>query len=685
MEAPPLPMSLASKLCPRRSPALALLALPLLALCVQAKSDPLEAEIKAALQRSTPVPADAPIPLVDFLRPARVSSLKLNPSGTAYAARVSPAEDRFDLYVHDLAKNKTYGTKGGTYEGRLYDVMNHHWLDDSNIFYSVGRDRQFFWRMMSADITAFDQPRIVAQLGSCTWLGQPEGELTHPYVWLKNEPPEGIDRGALKIDPFDCVRPNRAYGFYAGVLEKYPHPPSGVTVGYQLDNLGELRYVITSDKGHSSLWFLNEKKRWERSPIKLSVWNICGAGNETYELVAAPDNKEGEPSRLVFLDTRTGEVKGTLYEDAEFSLTRAKLIRAGAKRRIVGLQYERNLAFIKWFDEEYEALHGAISTILKGMIVRIESMSRDEKTLILSAYNDTTPRRYYLFKREGLKLQYMTSSYPWIDPSRMSRMKQLSFTTRDGLAMDAYVTLPAGASREHPAPVVVMPHGGPFVRDTYGWHPVAQLLASRGYAVLQTNYRGSLGYGWNMAKKDPLVFRRMHDDVTDSVKALLETRLVDKDRIAIMGSSFGGYLALCGATFEPSLYRCAITKAGVFDWEQVMKEAKRNDDDSRRYELLKRSLGDPSTNEALFDQISPLRHVSNVRIPLFVAHGEEDRTAYISESKRLVKELARLKLPHEKLFEEDAGHSYGMLEQRARLYQAILAFLDRNMGPVPAK
>jgi len=678
-------MNLLPGLSLKHSALLALFALPLLAVSLQAKPDPLEEEIKTALQRSGPVPANAPIPVVDFLRPSRISSLKLNPSGTAYAARVSPGEDRYDLYVHDFIRNKPFATKGGMYQGRLYDVINHHWLDDTNLFYEVGRDRQFFWRMMAADYTAFDRPRIVAELGVSMWLGQPAAELNHPYIWLKNDPPEGFDRGVLKVDPSDCMQSNQPYGFHANVLEKLPKPPSGSCRSYQSDNLGQIRFAVTSEKDKpSSLWYLTDAKKWERSPIKLGKWNIRGAGNDTYELIAAPDNKDGESSRLVFLDAKTGEQKGVLHEDREFSLTKARLLRAGEKRRIVGIQYEKNLPYIKWFDEEYEALHGAFSTILKGLIVRIESMSQDEKTLILSAYNDTTPLRYFLFKKEGLKLAPITSSRPWIDPARMSPMKRLSFKTRDGLTMDAYVTLPAGASAEKPAPLVVMPHGGPFVRDSYGWDPVAQLLASRGYAVLQTNYRGSLGYDWSMAKEDKLLFRHMHDDVTDSVKALLETRVVDKGRIAIMGGSFGGYLALCGAAFEPTLYRCAITKAGIFDWEQVMKESKRNDDSTRRFELLRNTLGDPAANKELFDQISPLRHVSNIRIPMFVAHGEEDRTAYITESKALVKELRRLNIPHEKHWEDDAGHSYSMLEQRARLYHAILAFLDRNLAPAPA-
>lgn len=153
--------------------------------------------------------------------------------------------------------------------------------------------------------------------------------------------------------------------------------------------------------------------------------------------------------------------------------------------------------------------------------------------------------------------------------------------------------MPAGASKEHPAPLVVLPHGGPWARDSWGFNPEVQFLASRGYAVFQPNYRGSTGYTWRFPDEDQWAFRKMHDDVTDGVKAMLTTGVIDGDRIAIMGASFGGYLAIAGAVNERNLYRCAITIAGVFDWEQVIKEAKGSEYSRAQYGILRRHLGNP--------------------------------------------------------------------------------------------
>lgn len=705
-------MSPLSALCLRRFPALSLFVLPLLAVCVQAKPDPLQAEIEAALQRTVPVSANEPIPVVDFLRPARLSRLKLNPSGTAYSARISSGEDQNDLYVYDFSSNKAYGTKGRLSDGRLYDVLDHHWLDDANLVYRVGRNRQLDWGILSATFTSFDRPRVVSQAGACSWLGQPVAESKLPYVSFNAKGPEMIERGPVQIDPLRCSAPDRISSFFADIRREYPLPPAGTPVRYLTDNLGELRFAVTHDAGELTLWYLVENKKWKRSPITMEKWNIRGPGNNPDELTAVRVGDPGDVSRLVLVDVRTGAEKGLLHEDAAFSLSRAGLIRAGATRRIIGLEYERNGPFIKWLDADYAAFHDGISNTFKGMSVRIESMSRDEQTLILAAHNDQTPVRYYLLKREGLQVQPLTPSRPWIDPTRMSRMKRVNFTTRDGLSMEAYVTLPAGASPEKPVPLVVMPHAGPIARDFLAWHPGAQLLASRGYAVLQPNYRGSQGYLWKSAKnaKDDLPdFARMHEDVTDAVKALLKTGVVDKDRIAIMGSAFGGYLSLCGATYEPALYRCAVIRDRIFEWELVSKESKQHDDNDGRFEILK---GAPGNNPKLLEKLSPLKNVSNVRIPLFVAHvGATDyhrraqkdaasrgfggnililendgkRTTYTTEGIQLLEELRRLKRPHEELLEEGDERSHEMLDQRVRLCTAILAFLDRNMGPVEAK
>jgi dipeptidyl aminopeptidase/acylaminoacyl peptidase len=261
----------------------------------------------------------------------------------------------------------------------------------------------------------------------------------------------------------------------------------------------------------------------------------------------------------------------------------------------------------------------------------------------------------------------------------MQRVQQFQYKTRDGYKVESYLTLPATASKEHPPALVVLVHGGPWVRDTMEWDPEVQFLASRGYAVFQPNYRGSSGYNWSFPPGDQWEFKKMHNDVTDGVKKLIASGLIDARRIAIMGASFGGYLSLCGATYEPGLYRCAITEAGVFDWKEMMRDARSNQYDSYRYEWFLRNLGDPKKQSDLFEDISPIRHVDQIKIPVLVAHGKEDGVVSIEQSTRLVAALKQAHVPCTVFFRSGEGHGMARLKNRTDYYTEVEKFLQDNL------
>jgi dipeptidyl aminopeptidase/acylaminoacyl peptidase len=229
----------------------------------------------------------------------------------------------------------------------------------------------------------------------------------------------------------------------------------------------------------------------------------------------------------------------------------------------------------------------------------------------------------------------------------------------------------------------VLAHGGPWARDTWGFNGEVQFLASRGYAVVQPNYRGSDGYDWMFPGPDRWDFWKMHEDVTDAAKAMIASGYVDADRIAIMGGSFGGYLAVSGVVNEPDLYRCAITEAGVFDWEEDLKVQKHDRFDSPSYARYLMNLGDPKKNPALFDKISPGRHTSRIRVPVFVAGGKDDPVVEITQSKSLISELKKNNVPHETYIVGREGHGMGNLTHKVELYRRIEAFLAKHMATRP--
>jgi dipeptidyl aminopeptidase/acylaminoacyl peptidase len=173
----------------------------------------------------------------------------------------------------------------------------------------------------------------------------------------------------------------------------------------------------------------------------------------------------------------------------------------------------------------------------------------------------------------------------------------------------------------------------------------------------------------------------MHDDVTDATKAMIASGLIDGRRVAIMGGSFGGYLAISGAVNEPSLYRCAITIAGVFDWENLINDSKFDKYSSPRYYRLIRKLGDPKQEKEKFDVISPGRHVDQIQVPVFVAGGTDDQTVEIEQSRHLISALDKYHKPYEKLIVREEGHGMHHLDHEAELYSRIEAFLAKNLKP----
>ena len=219
------------------------------------------------------------------------------------------------------------------------------------------------------------------------------------------------------------------------------------------------------------------------------------------------------------------------------------------------------------------------------------------------------------------------------------------------------------------------------MRDTSDYNPEVQFLASRGYAVLQPNYRGSAGYSPEVSDASAYQYEKMGDDVTDATRAIIASGVVDPARIAIMGGGFGGYLAVCGVTFEEAACTCcAITVCGVFDWDRFIKS---KSDVARpgEYELLTDEIGKPGRDNKYLERISPLEHADRIHVPVLIAHGTEDNVVDVAQSKRLAKVLKALHgVPCETFYRGVEGHGFFNYKNRVEFYHRVEAFLAANLG-----
>jgi pimeloyl-ACP methyl ester carboxylesterase len=658
-------------------------ALSLLAAARAPAADPID------LNRVTPVPATEPIPVVDFFRPSLVQNPMINRAGTHFAAFFSSGLDREDLMIYDLDK--------ATFE-RLSaagdrDIYAYAWLDEEHLVCSLAREKRYQEGILGVDIQHLNQAHPILQVDSVELVGVLERDRLNPLIWLRSDAfHDGKDGGVVQVKSqlykgdligsvaqaadFDRVREyNQDH-----VLNTFPVPGDDRVVRYLTDKDGELAFAITNREGVLTLHRFTAG-HWETCPVDLDQIDVVDCGNKPGELVVRGPRGTGKPRPLQFMDAATGTLGEILLEQKDHDFA-GWLYRHPVTHVILGAEHNTNGPQNTWFTDEHGALQKMLTQDekLRGKAVQILGSDLAQRRFLVGAFSDQQPVTYYLLDAEKHSLGLIKNSRPWIDPARMLPMNIMRYKTRDGHLLDAYVTLPKGVSKQHPAPLVVLPHGTFGVRDSWGYNDEVQFLASRGYAVLQPNYRGDEGYGWEFTIEQEWDFRRMSDDITDATKALLTSGYVDPQRVAIMGTNDGAYLALSGAVFDPELYRCCVVDVGIFDWGHVIKEEKYFQYDSSFYATALRFLGDPQKVPEKFAAITPLRHVDRLKAATFVDYVKYDPLV-LSEGHRLISELEKYNVPHETLLVGDEFRGRDHLTYKVELYSRIEEFLKKNLAP----
>ncbi len=660
---------------------------------------PLVGADKLGLDRTLPVPATEQIPVVDFFRPLALQQPTLNPSGTHIAAVVTTGEDRHQLLVYEL-KTQKVDLLSAPGDRDIYQVG---WLTDRRLVFQLSAQKLYGVALMAADVGLLNEAYPLLQYYFSAVIAVPPQDRLRPLVWNRHD---GLDYQGQHDLGVAVVNTNVKRGAYVDLLgasadrqqldevrennerhivKTFPAPPNGLTAAYWTNKDGQLEFGQNIANGISTLYRLDESG-WHKCPVDLEKIDILGHGDEPGQLVVRAPREGNKPRALQFMDGATGKLGEVLLQDDAYDfygggLSEGWLYRDPVQHQIIGVMFERSGPQAVWFSQEYRALQKILNGYFPGLVVRIIDSDEAQKLFLVATYSDRQPVIYNWVDLEKRTAGLIKSSAPWIDPARMRPMNLVKFKTRDGRKLDAYLTLPAGASKKNPPPLVVLSHGGPWARDAWGFDGEVQFLASRGYAVLQTNYRGSNGYCWMFPEEDRWDFAKMHDDVTDATRAMIASGLVDRERIAIMGTSFGGYLAVAGVTREPELYRCAITIAGVFDWEQQINDKKYDQYESYAFGYLMRRLGDPRQQAAKFDAISPGRHVDRIRVPVFVSGGKEDSTVEIAQSRALISALNRYHVPNESYIVGAEGHGMRHLDKQVELYTRIEAFLAKNLRP----
>jgi dipeptidyl aminopeptidase/acylaminoacyl peptidase len=379
---------------------------------------------------------------------------------------------------------------------------------------------------------------------------------------------------------------------------------------------------------------------------------------------------------LGFGDTKLGS---PIFSDPTYDLD--ETIHDEWTGRIIGVAYDADKTEYRYFDSDREALQRKLESALPGQTIRIMSADMAKDAYIVLSSGARQPPLFQLFTPATSQLSFLAAQYPGLTSADLGEVKPYPYKARDGLDIHAYLTLPPGKPA-HNLPTVIFPHGGPQARDTMDFDWWAQFMASRGYAVLQPNFRGSSGYGIQFQKAGYGQWgAKMQDDISDGVKKLIADGIADPKRICIVGASYGGYAALAGVTFTPDLYACAVAYAPVSDLPAMVGwVAKHAGERSATMSFEDASIGSRFTDAKQLDATSPARHADQVRVPVLIVHSDKDTTVPIvqGQEENDALQLAGKNVQFITLSGDD--HYLELGTTRVQLLKAVETFLAAHIG-----
>ncbi len=381
---------------------------------------------------------------------------------------------------------------------------------------------------------------------------------------------------------------------------------------------------------------------------------------------------------LILLDPQT--LKEEIVESDPFKkVDIGNIVISEVNRDIIYTTYEDERERYNWKDKSYQKDYEIIKKQIPERDIYFSNSTDDEQYWLVSAYSDVDPGSTYLYDRNNQKLTFQYKPRPRIPVEEMANMKAITYKSSDGLEIPAYLTVPKGVEAKN-LPLVVLPHGGPWARDGWGYNSYVQFLANRGYAVLSPNFRSSTGYGKKFLNAGNNEWgQKMQDDITWGVKHLIENGVADPKKIGIMGGSYGGYATLAGLAFTPDLYACGVSIVGPSNLITLLNSIPPYWESIRI--VFHQRMGDPSTVEgkAQLERQSPLNSAHKIKVPLLVVQGANDPRVNIHESDQIVVALRERGAAVEYIVAPDEGHGFARPVNNMAMLAATEKFLAKHL------
>ena len=613
-----------------------------------------------ATAAQTGVSQEAPlIPLEDFFKNPEKVSFRISPDGE-YLAFMQPWESRMNIFVQKIGEEKVTQVTFA----KERSIQGYFWKNNSRLVFLQDKGGNENFHLFAVDRDGKNQveltpgDEVLAQI-----IDDLEDNEKEMIVATNQRNPQFFDVYRINIE--------------SGKMDMVAENPGNIT-GWLTDNQGKIRIATTTDGINTGVLYRNS----ESEPFtELISTNFKESFSPLFfdfddKNVYVSSNVGRDKAAIALYDPVGKKEVKFIYEHQEVDVS--SLLRSKKRKLITGVAYTTDKTHYHFFDSQRKSLQEKLESRFKGYEVSLAGMNKNEDKMLVYVGSDRNLGSYYFYNQTTGDLKKLADISPWLNEKDMAEMRPVKYISRDGKAINGYLTLPVGVPAKN-LPVVINPHGGPWARDEWGFNPEVQFLANRGYAVLQMNFRGSTGYGrdfWESSFKQ--WGQTMQDDITDGVNWLIEQGIADPKRVAIYGASYGGYASLAGITLTPDLYACAVDYVGVSNLFTFMSTIPPY---WKPYlDMMYEMVGDPEKDKEMMTQASPVFHVDKIKCPLFIAQGANDPRVAKAESDQMVEALKKRGIDVPYMVKDNEGHGFSNEENRMDFYREMEKFFAKYLG-----
>ncbi|MBK8946648.1 MAG: S9 family peptidase [Ignavibacteriae bacterium] len=584
------------------------------------------------------------IPISDLLYPVNDYEFSISGSGK-YMASVRKRSTGYSIFITDIEQGKLKSD----IPLEKYPILNLNWISENRLSY----EQMGVLYAINADGTEKEQLMSIWKKEKQYYFSERSllnNIQTSKMVNVLKDDFENILIETRGIDDFPVIY---KLNIYTGEKVEVENGNDYKINQWLVDKKGIVRLGIQNDDGKIKFFTKNNKKWESKNTINLDMDGNSFINKKLnfldfdYDenIVFFSSSIDNPRWRILSFDINKKEYIDTILEDSKYDIGNpihndTKLLFLDSEQKLIGIRYERDKPYTEWFSEKFKAYQDTLKSHYPEYFADIFDWNNDASIILVKIYSDVDPGHILIFNTIQNKKLLFCSFAKDLLKHKVSYTKTINYQTRDGYRIEGYLNLPI--TNDKNIPFVILPHGGPFVRDYWGYLPEVQFFTNQGYGVLRMNFRGSTGYGVDhLLAGVKKISTTMVDDIADGAKWLIQENYSDSNNIFIYGHSYGGYAAIESIIQYPDLYNAAVSVASPTDIVSIIDYFDDLDNEFN-YEFWKTAVGDPSDEDEFLKSISPINNIEKIKRPIYFFHGEKDETIPVSQTEEFIEEAEEI-------------------------------------------